>query len=66
MVEGIIEPVQFVDWAVPIVPVVKQDKVSVRICGDLKLTITQASILDHYPIPKIEDLQWIPLNVATG
>ena len=37
MDEGIIESVQFADWAVPIVPVVKQDKVSVRICGDFKL-----------------------------
>ena len=44
--EGIIEPVQFADWAAPIVPVVKQDKVSVRICGDFKLTINQASRLN--------------------
>ena len=54
--EGIIEPVQFADWAVPIVPVLEQDKVSVRICGDFKLTINQASKLDRYPIPRIEDL----------
>ena len=37
--EGIIEQVLFADWAVPIVPVLKQDKVSVRICGFFKLTI---------------------------
>ena len=54
--EGMIEPVQFADWAVPIIRVVKQDKVSVSICGDSKLTINQASKLDCYPIPKIEDL----------
>ena len=27
-----------------------------RICGDFKLTINQASKLDCYPIPKVEDL----------
>ena len=54
--EGIIEPVQFAEWAAPIVPVLKSDKKSVRVCGDFKLTINQASKLDSYPIPKVEDL----------
>ena len=54
--EDIIEPVAFADWAAPIVPVLKSDKKSVRICGDFKLTINQASRLDRYPIPKVEDL----------
>ena len=53
--DGIIEPRQFADWAVPIVPVLKEDK-TVRICGDFKQTINQASKLDRHPIPKIEDL----------
>lgn len=54
--EGIIEPVQFAEWAAPVVPVLKQDKKSLRLCGDLKLTVNKASKLDKYPIPKIEDL----------
>ena len=37
-------------------PVLKSDKASVRICGDFKLTANQASNLDRYPIPRIEDL----------
>ena len=53
--EGIIERRQFADWAMPIVPVLKQDQ-TVHICGDFKQTINQASKLDRYPIPKIEDL----------
>ena len=53
--EGIISPVQFSEWAAPIVPVVKSDG-SVRVCGDYKCTINQASKLDNYPIPKTEDL----------
>ena len=28
MQQGIVEPVQFADWAAPIVPVLKSDKVS--------------------------------------
>ena len=53
--EGILEPVQHSDWAAPIVPVLKGDK-SVRICGDFKMTVNQASKLDRYPIPRVEDL----------
>ena len=37
-------------------PILKRDLKSVRICGDFKLTVNQASKLDRYPIPKIEDL----------
>ena len=54
--EGIIEPIQFADWAAPIVPVLKADGKSVRICGDFKVTVNRVSKLDRYPIPKIEDL----------
>ena len=49
--EGIIEPVQFADWAATIVPVVKSDRKSLRICDDFKLTLNQASKLD-IPHPK--------------
>ena len=54
--QGIITPIQFADWAAPIVPVLKADKKTVRICGDFKMTVNQASRLDKYPILKIEDL----------
>ena len=53
--EEIVQPVQFSDWAAPIVPVVKQDG-SVRICGDYRLTVNRASKLDSYPLPRVEDL----------
>ena len=54
--EGILEPVTVAEWAAPVVPVLKSDKKSVRLCGDFKMTVNQASKLDRYPIPKIEDL----------
>ena len=54
--EGILEPVQYSDWASPIVPVLKSDKQTLRICADFKQTINPCSALDRYPIPKVEDL----------
>ena len=54
--QGILTPVQFSEWAAPIVPVLKSDKKYVRICGDFKQTVNRPSHVDKYPIPNIEDL----------
>ena len=43
--QGIISPVKYSKWAAPIVPVLKQDKQSVRICGDYKLTTNRQIVL---------------------
>ena len=51
-----LEPVEVSEWAAPIVPVLKQDKRSVRICGDFRVTVNPVSKLDRYPIPKMADL----------
>ncbi|KAL5503444.1 hypothetical protein EMCRGX_G010396 [Ephydatia muelleri] len=53
--DRIIEPVQFSEWAAPVVPVMKQDG-SIRICGDYKLTVNSASDIESYPLPRIDDL----------
>ena len=53
--DNIFEPIQYFKWAAPIVPVLKDDG-TVRICGDYKQTINQASLCDKYPVPKTEDL----------
>ena len=50
--EGIIKPVYFVDWVTPIVPILKSDKKSVRICGNFKLS--QQS-LSARQVPNTED-----------
>ena len=52
---GVIEPIQFADWAASIVPVLKRDG-SLRICGDYKVTVNRAAKLDAYPSPRIDDL----------
>lgn len=52
---GIIEPVQFADWAAPVVPVEKSDG-SIRICGDYRVTVNAVSKLENYPLPRVEDL----------
>jgi len=54
--EGTLEPVEIAEWAAPIVTVLKQDKSSVRMCGDFSVTVNPVSKLDRYPIPKVEDL----------
>ena len=53
--QGVISPVEFADWAAPIVVVSKPDN-SIRICGDYSVTINKAKRVDKYPIPRIEDL----------
>ena len=50
--EGIVEPVNFSEWAAPIVPVMKGDG-SIRICGDYKLMVNRGAKADVYPIPSM-------------
>lgn len=54
--QDVLKAVEFSDWAAPIVPVLKSDKTSIRICGDFKVTINKHTKVDRHPIPKIDDL----------
>ncbi|XP_037515313.1 uncharacterized protein K02A2.6-like [Rhipicephalus sanguineus] len=54
--ENIITPVDHSDWASPIVPVLKADGQSVRICGDYKIGVNPAVVTTQYPLPKVEDI----------
>jgi len=52
---GIVEQVNYSDWATPLVPVKKSDG-SVRLCGDYRITINPELQVDQYPMPTPEDL----------
>ncbi|UYV60521.1 hypothetical protein LAZ67_1001407, partial [Cordylochernes scorpioides] len=53
--KGILEPLDYADWAAPIVPVLKKDG-RIRICGDFRSTANRAIILDKYPLPTIDEI----------
>ena len=53
--EGTLEPVEYSDWAVPIVAVLKGDG-RIWICGDFRMIVNPNYKLNKYPIPHIEDL----------
>ena len=53
--EGVISPVKYAEWTTPIVPVLKSDKELVRIYGDYKRSVNQATEVEQYPLPRIED-----------
>ena len=53
--ENIISPIETSEWATPIVPIPKKNG-GVRICGDFKVTVNANLHVDHYPLPRIEDV----------
>ena len=48
--EGVIVPVDFSEWATPLVCIPKADG-RVRLCGDYKVTVNKNIHCDRYPIP---------------
>ena len=54
--EGIIMPVEFSEWATPLVCVPKPDG-TVRLCGDYRTTVNQATHTEQFPIPTVEEIR---------
>ena len=54
--QGIVEPVEQIDWATNLVVVVKLDGKSVRLCGNYKNTINPVMKVPEFPIPRIQDI----------
>ena len=56
MVEsGVLTPVNWSDWATPVVPVPKPNG-TVRLCGDFKVTVNPQLRVDQHPLPLIKDI----------
>ena len=53
---GVIKPVPYMEWASPMVSVVKPGGESVRICADFKETLNPVADMAHYPLPTPEDI----------
>ena len=53
--DGILSKIEYSEWATPIVPVVKRNG-SVRVCGDLKVSVNPVLRAEQYPLPRIEDI----------
>ena len=54
--EGIIMPVEFSEWATPLVCVPKPDG-TVRLCGDYRTMVNQATHTVQFPIPMVEEIR---------
>ena len=55
VLERVVEPMKFSDWAAPIVPVMKPNG-TIRLCGNYAVTVNKAAKKDCYPIPHVEEL----------
>ena len=51
--KGILEPVEFSEWATPLVCVPKADG-AVWLCGDYKVTVNPTLHVDQHPIATLE------------
>ena len=52
--QGVLVPVEFSEWATPLVVVRKNN--DIRLCLDLKQTLNKVTEKVIYPLPKIEDI----------
>lgn len=53
--ERVLKPVSFSQWATPVVPIVKKSG-DIRLCGDYRSTVNQATESDTYPMPTANEV----------
>lgn len=52
---GILEPIEYSDYASPIVPVLKRNG-TVRLCADYSISINKQLLVEQYPLPTTSEL----------
>lgn len=53
--ENVLRPVSFSEWATPVVPIIKKNG-AIRLCGDYRSTVNQATESDTYPMPTASEV----------
>lgn len=52
---GILKPVEYSEYASPVVPVLKRDG-TLRLCADYSVSINKQLLVEHYPLPTAHEL----------
>ena len=58
--DGILSKVEYSEWAIPIVPVVKRNG-STRVCGDFKISVSPVLLAEQYPLPRTRETRRDPV-----
>ncbi|XP_052747502.1 uncharacterized protein K02A2.6 isoform X1 [Bicyclus anynana] len=53
--EGVLQPLSFSEWATPVVPIIKKSG-DIRLCGDYRSTVNQATESDTFPMPTANEV----------
>lgn len=53
---GVLTKCDSSDWGTPVVPVLKDDGKSIRLCGDYKITVNKYVKEVRHPLPRIEEV----------
>lgn len=53
--EGVLQPTSYSEWATPVVPIVKKSG-EIRLCGDYRCTVNEATESDTYPMPTANEV----------
>ncbi|CAK1587556.1 unnamed protein product [Parnassius mnemosyne] len=53
--EGVLHPTTFSEWATPVVPIIKKSG-EIRLCGDYRSTVNEATESDIYPMPTANEV----------
>lgn len=53
--EGVLRPTSYSEWATPVVPIIKKSG-DVRLCGDYRSTVNEATESDTYPMPTANEV----------